>query len=158
MNCAKLLAPGLIALALAATGCGNECEECARGGSRGPDGANHGAGPNRGVVFDLGEYHAEVAFDHDRWECAVVFLTGDDKTARPLPVTASGLTLTTREARTKEGKVVAPMTIRLMPAATRDGKAARFVGRDPGLSNAVNFAGAVAAEIDGKPLRGEYRE
>lgn len=146
----------VLSVAVGVIGCGNR--PAPGGNTRNSEVATHGPGPNRGVVFDLGEYHAELTIDHDRWECAVQVLTGDDASARPLPVAASGLTLTTKEVTTKDGSVIPPMKLRLFPQHVKDGKAARFTGRDPGLNNAVHFAGTVSGEIDGKPLSGEFKE
>lgn len=118
----------------------------------------HGKGPNGGVVFDLGKYHAEFTVDHPKKECTVLFVTGDDKDAKPLPVAATEFTLTTKETKTKEGKVVPPMTVKLTPADAKDGKATKFVGTDPGIGNVADFEGTVLGEIDGKPSKGEFKE
>jgi hypothetical protein len=120
------------------------------------DHAAHGAGPNGGVVFDLGKYHAEFTVNHDKKECTILVLGNDEKT--PKPVAAKELTLTTKETKTNDGKVVAPMTIKMLPQDEKDGKATKFVGTDPGLGNVADFEGSVAAEIDGKPASGEFKE
>ena len=116
----------------------------------------HGKGPNGGVVFDLGKYHAEFTVDHDKKECTVLVLGKDEKT--PTPVAAKELTLTTKETKTKEGKVVPPMTIKMVPKDESGGKATRFAGSDPGLGNVADFEGTVLGEIDGKPSQGEFKE
>jgi hypothetical protein len=122
------------------------------------EGHNHGKGPNGGVVFDLGKYHAEFTVDHPAKECAVLFITGDDKDAKPLFVGATELTLATKETKTADGKVVAPMTIKLVPKDDKEGKASKFVGTDPGIGNVADFAGTVLGEVDGKPSKGEFKE
>jgi len=77
-----------------------------------------------------------------------------------LPVAAKEFTLTTKETKTKDGKVVRPMTIKLTPpeGAAKDGKAATFVGTDPGLEHVADHAGTVVGEIGGKPASGTVTE
>lgn len=163
----KVFGLGLLGLALA--GCGDKAGPPATGGDKGKgaaadagkkgdDHAPHGAGPNGGVVFDLGKYHAEFTVDHPKKECTVLFLSGDQKGATAMPVAAKEFTLTTKETKTKEGKVVPPMTVKLLPADAKDGKAAKFVGTDRGIGNVADFAGTVTGEIDGKPSSGEFKE
>ena len=122
------------------------------------DHAPHGAGPNGGVVFDLGKYHAEFTVDHPAKECTVLFVTGDGSDAKPLPVAAKEFTLTTKETKTAEGQTVAPMTIKMLPKDEQGGKASKFVGTDPGLGNVADFEGTVLGEIDGKPSQGTFTE
>jgi hypothetical protein len=118
----------------------------------------HGSGPNGGVVFDMGKYHAEFTVDHPKKECTVLFVTGDATDAKPLPVAATELTLTTKETKTADGTVVAPMTVKLLPTDAQDGKAAKFVGTDEGIGNVADFEGTVLGEIDGKPSQGTFKE
>jgi hypothetical protein len=122
----------------------------------------HGSGPNGGVVFDLGKYHAEFTVDHPAKECTVLFLAGDSQDAQPLPVAATELTLNTKQSKVKEGsdlgKVVPPMTITLKPVSPQNGKAAKFVGTDSGIGNVADFEGTVLGEIDGKPSQGTFKE
>lgn len=118
----------------------------------------HGKGPNDGVVFDLGAYHAEFTVNHDKKECYVLFVTEDDKDAQPVPVAAKDLIVTTKPSKTKDGKEVPAMTITLKPVDLKDGKAAKFVGTDPGLGNIADFEGTIIGEIDGKPAQGEFKE
>lgn len=178
MTYTKFLGLGLMIAALAATGCGDKPgttsektgsdkgKEVAKdGGKKGGEGHthgggddHHGTGPNGGVIFDLGKYHAEFTVNHDKKECYVLVIAGDDEKAKPLPVAAKEFTLTTKETKTKEGKVVPPLTIKLLPQDAKDGKAAKFVGADPGLGNVADFAGTVGGEIAGKPSSGEFKE
>ena len=116
----------------------------------------HGTGPNGGVVFDLGSHHAEFTVDHAKKECTILVLGDDEKT--PTAVAATEFILTTKETKTKDGKVVPPMTIMLTPADAADGKASKFVGTDPGIGNVADFEGTVSGEIDGKPSQGEFKE
>jgi len=118
----------------------------------------HGAGPNGGVIFDLGKYHAEFTVDHEKKECTVLMLAGDNEKAKPMTVAAKELTVTTKETKTKEGKVVAPIMIVLKPVDEKDGKASKFTGTDPGLGNVADFAGTVVGEINRKPAQGEFKE
>ncbi|QDV49824.1 hypothetical protein [Gimesia fumaroli] len=120
------------------------------------DAHSHGTGPNGGVVFDLGKYHAEFTVDHPKHECTILFLGADEKS--PGPVAAKELTLSIKETKTAEGKVVPPMTVKMLPQDEADGKAAKFVGTDPGIGNVADFAGTVLGEIDGKPSQGEFQE
>lgn len=118
----------------------------------------HGTGPNDGVVFDLGAFHAEFTVDHGKKECTILFVTEDKKDAKPVPVACKELTVTTKESKTKEGTKVAPMTIKMTPRDEKSGKAATFVGTDPGLGNVADFEGTVVGEIDGKPAEGTFKE
>jgi hypothetical protein len=166
MTHTKFLGLGLMLAALAATGCGDKPAAPTGGGDKGgvkkdtkkDDDHAHGKGPNGGVVFDLGKYHAEFTVDHPAKEATVLFVTGDDSDAKPLPVAAEEFTLTTKETKTKDGKVVPPMTVKLVPKDAKDGKAARFVGADPGIGNVADFEGTVTGKIDGKPASGEFKE
>src|SRR4051812_6496861 len=165
MKYAKILGLVLLAATLGAAGCSRQGGSSGAGavkttgaakdgGEQGPHA--HGKGPNGGVVFDLGKYHAEFTVDHDKKECTVLVLGQDEKT--PAPVAAKELTVTTKPTKTKDGKVVPPMTIKVLPKDEKDGKATKFVGTDPGLGNVADFEGTVLAEIDGKPSQGEFKE
>jgi hypothetical protein len=87
----------------------------------------------------------------------VVLILGDDAKT-PTPVVAMDLTVTTKETKTEAGKVVPPMTIKLLPRAASDGKASKYVATDPGLGNVADFEGTVSGEIDGKPAAGDFKE
>jgi hypothetical protein len=157
----KMLGLGLLVMALAVTGCGDKggSQPTPAGEKKGGGKADdhpHGTGPNGGVVMDLGKYHAEFTVDHPAKECTILVLGDDEKT--PTPVAAKELTLTTKETKTKDGKVVPPMTIKMLPEDESGGKASKFVGTDPGLGNVADFAGTVTAVIDGKPSTGEFEE
>ena len=166
MKFANTLSLGLL-LATLATGCNQPASEPkatppqatpAPSTPTAEEHAPHGAGPNGGVIFDLGKYHAEFTVDHPAKECTVLFVTGDAADAKPLPVAAKEFTLSIKETKTADGTVVAPMTITLLPKDEQDGKAAKFVGTDPGIGNVADFAGTVLGEIDGKPSQGEFKE
>jgi hypothetical protein len=170
MQYVKMVALGLV-IAFAVTGCSqqNDTAPTAKNNGAKEDRGNtgtaahaHGTGPNGGVVFDLGKYHAEFTVDHPANECTVLFITGDGPDAQPLPVAAEEFTLSIKETQVKEGadkgKVVAPMTITLKPVDAKDGKAATFVGTDPGIGNVADFEGTVLGEIDGTPSQGEFKE
>lgn len=116
----------------------------------------HGEGPNGGVVFDLGSHHAEFTVDHGKQECTILFLGDDEKT--PTAVAATEFILNIKETETADGTVVAPMTVTLTPADAESGAATTFVGSDPGIGNVAEFGGALAGEINGKPVMGEFQE
>lgn len=116
----------------------------------------HGPGPNGGVVFDLGKQHAEFTVDHGKKECTVLILGDDEKT--PQPIAATELVVAINETKTKDGTVVPPMVVSLVPQEAVNGKASKFVGTDPGIGNVADFAGTVTGEIDGKPAQGEFKE
>lgn len=158
---------GLLFAALLVTGCADKgtpesappeaaAEPAAHSEENHAEAHSHGTGPNGGVVFDLGKYHAEFTVDHPSHECTILFLGANQKS--PAPVAATELTLTTKETKTAEGKVVPPMTVKLLPQDAADGKAAKFVGTDPGIGNVADFSGTVLGEIDGKPSQGEFEE
>ena len=160
---------GLLVAALA-TGCGNKAEptkvEPKKGGVEADDHPPHGAGPNGGVTFDLGKYHAEFSVDHPKKEVTILFVKSvEGKKEKDWPseaVSAKEFTLTTKETMVKEGadkgKVVPPMTIVLKPVDAKDGKASKFVGTNPGVGNVADFEGVVLGEIGGKPSKGEFKE
>lgn len=129
-----------------------------KGTSKAPHSAAHvhGKGPNGGVVFDLGKYHAEFTVDHDKKECTLRLLGDDEKT--PVAANVSTLSLTTKATKTDAGTPVAPMTIKLLAEDAVEGKAKVFVGSDPGLGNVADFAGTVVGEIDGRPVQGNFEE
>jgi hypothetical protein len=116
----------------------------------------HGHGPNGGVVFDFGKYHAEFTVDHGNQAATVLILGDDEKT--PTAVAATELILNIKETKTKEGKAVPTMTISLTPADAKDGKASKFVGKDAGIGNVADFEGTVSGDVDGKPAMGEFKE
>lgn len=163
MKFAKSLGVALLVAPLLLTGCENKSAapptttpppaEAAKPAAK-EEGHSHGSGPNGGVVFDLGKYHAEFTVDHPAKECTVLFVSGD----KPLPVAATEFTLTTKETKTEDGTVVAPMTVTLKAVDPMDGKAAKFVGTDPGIGNVADFEGTVLGEIDGKPSQGTFKE
>ncbi|MDX1962000.1 MAG: hypothetical protein SFX18_02530 [Pirellulales bacterium] len=158
MRYLKLLSAGFFFAALALTGCSDSKApkpDAKKGLPVTPEHA-HGTGPNGGVVFDLGSHHAEFTVDHGKKECTVLFLGSDEKT--PSAIAAKEFVLSTKETKTKDGTVVAPMTVTLSPVDTADGKAAKFVGTDPGIGNVADFQGTVSGEIDGKPATGEFKE
>lgn len=160
MTTAKTLAITLLVTTLAITGCGQPAStskgDAKKDSVRKEAEHAHGKGPNGGVIFDLGKHHAEFTVDHDKKECTILILGADEKT--PAPVASKELTLTTKATKTKEGKVVAPMTIKMLPKDEKDGKSTKFVGTDAGLGNVADFEGTVLGEIDGKPSQGEFKE
>lgn len=150
---------GILIVVVAMAGCGkvaNTPKPTPIKDSARKDAHTHGKGPNSGVVFDLGKYHAEFTVDHDKKECTVFLLGNDEKT--PMAVVAKDLSLNTKETKTKGGKAVPPMTIKLLPKGESDGKASKFVGADPGLGNDANFEGTIFGEIEGKPSQGQFKE
>ena len=172
MKYVKMLSAGMLVIAFAVTGCSPQAdtpkadppqtEAPQASQATGGEGHTHGAGPNGGVVFDLGKYHAEFTVDHAANECRVLFIAGDGPDAAPLPVAAEEFTLSIKESTVKEGadtgKVVPPMTITLTPVDPLDGKASMFVGSDPGIGNVADFEGTVIGQIDGKPSQGTFKE
>jgi hypothetical protein len=117
---------------------GNQAGNPAKANKDKKGAAKKGHGPRGGVVFDLGKHHAEFAADHDKKEVAVYFLKTvkgkKEKEWPPEPVEAKELTLVTKEVKTKAGKVVPSMTIKLTPKDVVEGKAFKFVGADLGTS------------------------
>lgn len=163
MMCSKMMSPGLLVVFMMATGCSkpNDNKPVAtdtKGAKNAAPVAEHahGAGPNGGVVFDLGSHHAEFTVDHGKKECTILILGDDEKSTRA--VAATEFILSIQETKTKEGKVVPPMTITMHPVDATAGEASKFVGTDPGIGNVADFAGTVSGEIDGKPAQGEFKE
>lgn len=168
---AKLIGLGLLTAVLGILGCSDQPANtptttgdkgAASNAGKKEAHAPHGEGPNGGVIFDLGKYHVEFTVDHPAKECTVLFISGENKDAKPLPVAAKEFSLAIKETKVKEGadkgKVVPPMTIALKPADAKDGKASKFVGTDTGIGNVADFEGTVIGEIDGKPSQGTFKE
>jgi hypothetical protein len=156
MKSAKTLFLTVLAAALTLAGC-NQPSGTPMGGAKsgGETAAHaHGKGPNDGVVFVLGKYHAEFTVDHNKKEATILILGDDEKTVTP--VAAKDVIVTTTETKAKDGKVVPPMTIKMLPVSESGGKASKFVGTDPGLGNVADFEGTVTAVIDGKPSQGTF--
>lgn len=167
MTTTKTVSAGLLIGVLAMAGCSDTKKndtaakpdpENATKSNSGGDASHgpHGAGPNGGVVFDLGKYHAEFTVDHAKNQCLILVLGVDETT--PAPVAVQDLTLTTKETKTADGTPVPPMTVDLLPQDETDGKATTFIGTDPGLSNVADFDGTVLGVVDGKPSQGEFSE
>ena len=160
MKCIKTMVPGLLVAAMWTSGCSRSSDTTPAA----TDATSavpvvehaHGAGPNGGVVFDLGSHHAEFTVDHGKHECTILVLGDDEKT--PTAIAAAEFILNIQETKTADGTVVAPMTITMSPANATDGIADTFVGTDPGIGNVADFAGTVSGEIDGKPAMGEFKE
>ena len=160
----KILGLSLLASVFAFAGCSEKTETPAANpegqaethSEDSPEHAPHGTGPNGGVVFDLGKYHAEFTVDHPK-ETVMVLIIGDDEKT-PTPIAAEEFTLSIKETKTADGTTVEPMTITLKPEDATDGKASKFVGSDPGIGNVADFEGTVVGEIDGKPSQGEFKE
>ena len=116
----------------------------------------HGIGPNGGLVFELGKYHAEFLVDHERKECTVHLLSSDETNPKPVKVDARDLMLTTKEIKTPDGKIIPRIILKLQPRLDKS-DVTIFTGKDQGFGNNVNFAGMVVGEIDGKPSMGEFK-
>lgn len=160
MKYTKILGLALMVIALVVTGCSDKKTDAPKaddkkGGGKEDDHA-HGKGPNGGVVFDLGKYHAELDIKHDKKEMYILILGNDEKT--PVAVAAKELTVSTKETKGKGGEVVKAMTIKLKPVDEKDGKATKFVGTDAGLGIEAEHSGTINGEIDGKPSSGEFKE
>lgn len=159
MNYWKLFTPSLLAAVVWTAGCAkSEDSKPAATASKATPAAEHthGAGPNGGVVFDLGSHHAEFTVDHAKSQCTILILGEDEKT--PGPVAATEFILITDETKAADGTVVPSMTVMMAPSDAADGKAATFVGTDSGIANVADFTGAVTGEIDGKPVAGNFSE
>lgn len=145
----------LAAVALVVTGCDTSPVD-KKSGAKQPEHV-HGKGPNGGTVFDLGNFHAEFTIDHGKKECMLVILAGDDE-SKPVAVAAKDLTITTKPTKSKDGKAIGPMTIKLTAQDAKDGKATRYVGTDPGLGIEAEHEGSVTGVLDGKPSQGTFKE
>jgi hypothetical protein len=153
---------GMLILSAALVGCPDSSKKAEKDGgkkivvTKEDDHGPHGKGPNGGTVFDLGKFHAEFTVDHAKKECTLLILGTDEKTIQE--IAAKDLTVSTKETKTKEGKTVPPMTIKMAAANEKDGKASKYVGTDPGLGNVADFEGVVQGEINGRPSKGNFKE
>lgn len=149
----------LALLTVAATGCtkpAGPSAEKKEAPAAADAGHSHGNGPNGGVVFDLGQHHVEFTVDHPKQQCTILFLGVDEKS--PGPVAATEFVLAIEESKSADGTPVPAMTVQMLPQDAADGKAATFVGTDPGIGNVADFSGTVTGEIDGKPAQGSFAE
>jgi hypothetical protein len=159
MNYTKTLGAGLLVAALAVMGCGPQGStrtDDRKDQAAKKDDHAHGKGPHGGVVFDFGKYHAELTIEHPKKEMTVFILGSDEKT--PKAVAAKELTVVTKQAKTKAGKIVESMTIALKAKDEKDGKATTFVGTDPGLGVEADHEGTLFGEVDGKRTEGKFKE
>lgn len=161
MLCFKTTLPMLLAAMLWSTGCSKPEVDTKPTATPAASGAAteehaHGAGPNGGVVFDLGSHHAEFTVDHGKQQCTILFLGDDEKS--PTAVAASEFILSIKGTKTADGMVVPPMTVTMTPVDAAGDKAIKFVGSDPGIGNVADFEGTLAGEINGKPVMGEFQE
>src|SRR5262249_3520334 len=75
MKKATTLGLGLVLAALVVVGCSppSSSTTTSKDKESGKNGDHaHGNGPNDGVVFDLGKYHAEFTVDHKKKTCMVL--------------------------------------------------------------------------------------
>ena len=171
MTSAKWFLAGVMVTALAAAGCGTASPTKAAppeggGDKKDADHVAHGNGPNGGVTFDMGKYHAEFTVDHPKKEVTLLFIKSvEGKKEKDWPteaVAATEFTLSIKATKVKEGadkgKVVPPMTITLKAVDAKDGKASKFVGTDPGVGNVADFEGVINGAIDGVGSKGEFKE
>lgn len=157
MKLTTVFTAGLLAAALAIAGCETKSDSTpTKSGDKKGNEHPHGTGPNGGVVFDLGKHHAEFTVNHDAKECTILFIREEDK--KPEPTAVKDLTVVTKPSKTKDGKEVPAMTIKMLPKDEKDGKASKYVGSDPVLTNVADFEGSVTALIEGKPAKGEFKE
>lgn len=119
-------------------------------------GHQHGDGPNGGVIFDLGKYHAEFKPDHGKKEATIWILGADEKTA--VPVAVEKLEVDIDEVKAK-GVAAFMVELKAMPLeGEKDGKSSRFVGQHDSFGVETEFAGTARAVIEGKPSSGKFVE
>ncbi|MCE9531283.1 MAG: hypothetical protein K8T89_09200 [Planctomycetes bacterium] len=153
MKYAKVLGLGVMFATFTLTACDKKTDPS---GDKKNEHKAHGKGPNNGVVFDLGAVHAEFSVVHPDKQCTLLILEEDEKTL--LPIDAEKFTVTTKETKTKDGKVVPPLTIEMWPKDKKDGKTSKFVGDHPELVNVADFEGIVIGEINKKGAKGTFKE
>src|SRR4051812_34378984 len=120
MRVVKLLIGSLLVSGLFVAGCAKSAEKKPAAGDAKRSASapaatehTHGAGPNGGVVFDLGSHHAEFTVEHGKQQCMILVLGDDGKT--PTAIAATEFILNTKETKTADGKAVSPMTITMKP-------------------------------------------
>lgn len=160
MKIARILSVALLFVSFVAVGCSGSDKkdktDDKKDKEKETDKHTHGKGPNGGVVFDFGKNHGEFTVDHDKKECTLLILGSDEKTIKP--VAAKDLTVNIKATKTKEGKDVPAMEIKMAAQGAVDGKASKYVGKDPSLAMKADFEGSVVGEIDGKPTQGTFKE
>jgi len=115
---------------------------------------DHGAeGPHGGALAEWGEeeYHPEFTVDHSDQTATVYILDGSAKKAKPIAVKEISLTLKLKPA--------VSLTLKAKPQeGDAPGSSSRFVGEHAALGKVMDFAGTLAAEINGKPYSGDFKE
>ncbi|HEX4609565.1 MAG TPA: hypothetical protein VH092_15305 [Urbifossiella sp.] len=149
----KALACGVLGCALV-FGCGAPPEATKADKTKKDDGDDHdhGPGPHKGTVIELGDYHGEFTVDHGKKEATVYILDGK-RGKKDEPVAAGKLTLsiTTPPAFQVEMKA-APQ------AGDPAGKASRFVAVHDNFGKEQEFAGTVTLVVGDKPYSGDFKE
>jgi hypothetical protein len=116
------------------------------------DDHGHGAGPHKGVVFDLGggKWHGEFQPDHKAKSATVWILGADEKT--PAPIKAEKLRLVVTNTNPK-------IEIDLLPTDKgADGAASTFTGKHDGFGVEMEYKGTVTFTLDGKQYSGDFEE
>lgn len=110
-------------------------------------------GLHGGALAEWGEeeYHPEFTVDHPAKTATVYILDGSAKKAKPIAAREVSTTI----------KLKPPVSMKLV-ARPQDGdpprQASRFVGEHEALGKVMEFTGTFAAEIDGKPYSGDFKE
>ena len=124
----------------------------------------HGAGPHKGVVFDIagGKYHGEFVVDHPKKEVTVYILGSDEKTPAPVEADKVVLTITNAARESQDDPKAAPeprFQVDLLPKDRgADGKASAFSGTHKRFGHEQEFSGTVTFEAKGKPFAGDFEE
>src|SRR5258708_3739977 len=137
----KTLAAAVLGLGLIwATGCGKKDDPAPKadekkGKDNKDDNHAHGAGPHKGVVFDIagGAYHGEFVANHGKKEATVWILGADEKT--PARIKADKVRLVVSNTNPK-------IEIDLLPTDKgADGSASTFTGTNDGFGVEMEYKG-----------------
>lgn len=109
-------------------------------------------GPHKGPIAEWGEeeYHVEFTVDHKTQEARVYILDEDVK--KPKPIKADKVLLSIKSP---------VFQVELKPEPQKDdppGTASCFAGKHENFGKEQEFAGAVSAEVNGKPYAGDFKE
>ena len=161
----KTLAAVALGFGLIGTaGCDAKKDSAKSAGSTTGESHIHGAGPHKGVIFDIagGKYHGEFVVDHPKQEVTVYILGLDEKTPAPVEADKVVVTITNAARESQDDPKAAPeprFQVELLPKDRgADGKASAFSGTHRRFGREQEFSGTATFEVKGKPFAGDFEE
>jgi hypothetical protein len=153
----RLLSLGLVLLTLGLTGCDKTAESKNNKDQKldvkkDDHDHDHGPGPHQGTIIELNnpKYHAEFCVDHGKKEVTVYILDGKAKDPAPIKATKMTLSITSPEFEVE-------LIAKPLDTDPKD-SCSRFTVVNEKFGKEQEFAGEVRTTLDGKVLRGKFKE